>query len=636
MKEIIKRIISTAAAGIILFGAACSSGMQAFAYSEVPVNAGNYDMDSEVTNFIGAKTAVSTSEIGSGLTVTYHIYSFMTEGFASCKVALEYPSGSGFSFGSAACGTAFSGMSPEITKNDSSRQIILSLSSAKNCAVTSGTPELMRVEVRIPSGTKAGSYQMRVRVQQFLDSSGNPLSYYSSNGEITVSGDTPSVQTSTVSFAANGGSGSMNAVAVSTGSSYVLPACGFTAPSGKTFAGWQVGSTTYQAGSSIPISADTTVTAVWAQIIRTVTYDANGGSGSMNIVTVNDGGTLTLPACGFTAPSGMSFAGWQIGPTTYQPGNTVTIQADTTVSAVWAQETRTVSFDANGGSGSMKSVLVAAGGTLTLPECGYTAPSGRYFSGWQIGGQTYAAGSSITVTQNMTVTAVWGQITYTVSYAANGGSGNMRSSTVSADSSYTLPACGFTAPSGYRFAGWRVNGELRQPGESVHVTGNLTVIAQWAEAAARTVIYSSNDGSGRFLQVTVQDGDTLILPQNQFSPQPGFMFAGWVSRGVQYQPGSSIVITGDTSITAAWEMSYLRGDVDLGGAVDAADAQQALKAYVNMLSGKPDGLSSVARLAGDIDGDGQVTAVDAQIILKYYVETLAGKNPTWESLLTKK
>ena len=87
MKEIIKRIISTAAAGIILFGAACSSGMQAFAYSEAPVNAGNYDMDSEVTNFIGAKTAVSTSEIGSGLTVTYHIYSFMTEGFASCKVA---------------------------------------------------------------------------------------------------------------------------------------------------------------------------------------------------------------------------------------------------------------------------------------------------------------------------------------------------------------------------------------------------------------------------------------------------------------------------------------------------------------------------------------------------------------------
>ena len=634
MRQIFKRILSTAAAGIMLFGTAFGS-TEVFAYSELPVNSANYDIDSEVTNFVGGKLTVGTDEIGSGLTVTYHVYSIMSEGFASCKVSLEYPSGSGFSFGDASCGSTFSGMSPEFSRNDSSRQIVLSLSSAKNCTVTSGTPELMRVEVKIPAGTKADTYNMRVRVQQFLDSSKNPLSYYPSSGSITVTGDSPVVKTNTVTFAANGGSGSMSAATVDTGSKYVLPACGFTAPAGKTFAGWQVGGVTYQPGTGITVSADTTVTAVWAQVIRTVTFAANGGSGNMNLVTVNDGGKLTLPECGFTAPAGKTFAGWQIGTETYQPGSSVTVSSDITVSAIWAQNTKTVVFDANGGSGSMNSVSVAAGGTLTLPECTFTAPAGKSFAGWQIGWKTYEPGSTVTVTEDMTVTAFWAQNMHTVTYSANGGGGSMSSISVSKGGTYVLPACGFTAPAGYVFSGWRVSGVLRQPGESLTVTNDLTVIAQWTGESC-TVVYSANDGSGRLLRVNAQNGQQLTLPENQFSPVNGFSFAGWLLRGETYQPGSVITLTGDTTILASWNLSYLRGDANSNGEIGADDAQKALKAYVNTLAGKDTGMSAVERLAADVDGDGQITATDAQVILKYYVNTLAGKNVTWEQLLPKK
>ncbi len=75
------------------------------------------------------------------------------------------------------------------------------------------------------------------------------------------------------------------------------------------------------------------------------------------------------------------------------------------------------------------------------------------------------------------------------------------------------------------------------------------------------------------------------------------------------------------------------GDLSGDGEIAADDAQIALKAYVNVLAGKGDGLTEAQRKAADIDGDGEVTSSDAQIILKYYVETLAGKTPAWNDLI---
>ena len=45
--------------------------------------------------------------------------------------------------------------------------------------------------------------------------------------------------------------------------------------------------------------------------------------------------------------------------------------------------------------------------------------------------------------------------TFTVTFSANGGTGTM--SSVSVKGEYALPLCGFTAPEGQEFAGWKVN-----------------------------------------------------------------------------------------------------------------------------------------------------------------------------------
>lgn len=66
----------------------------------------------------------------------------------------------------------------------------------------------------------------------------------------------------------------------------------------------------------------------------TVTYAANGGSGTMD-GALSYGGDYILPECTFTAPEGKMFEAWQVGDTEYQPGAIITVDANTTVTAVW-------------------------------------------------------------------------------------------------------------------------------------------------------------------------------------------------------------------------------------------------------------------------------------------------------------
>lgn len=65
----------------------------------------------------------------------------------------------------------------------------------------------------------------------------------------------------------------------------------------------------------------------------TITFDANGGSGSMDPVQVKKGDSFILPECAYQAPSGMEFSQWSLG----KPGATVSVPSDITVRAWWKQ-----------------------------------------------------------------------------------------------------------------------------------------------------------------------------------------------------------------------------------------------------------------------------------------------------------
>ena len=215
-----------------------------------------------------------------------------------------------------------------------------------------------------------------------------------------------------ISFRANGGSGTMDPVAVY-GSKYVLPACQFTAPSSSgrvmVFAGWRVNDiqAALPAGTPIDIAGNTVLTAVWVEMqpfAYTVFFDANGGTGTYGPIP-GVTSSYTLPQCYFTAPAGKQFKAWEAGGVQYAPGATIAVFSNTTVKAIW-EDIYVVSFDANGGEGTMASKTMTKG-EYTLPPCTFTAPEGMKFEAWNIGNRKYASGDKITVTSHTTVTALW-------------------------------------------------------------------------------------------------------------------------------------------------------------------------------------------------------------------------------------
>ena len=90
-------------------------------------------------------------------------------------------------------------------------------------------------------------------------------------------------------------------------------------------------------------------------------------------------------------------------------GNNITLtEGQKEIENVTVDKLYTISFDANGGSGSMDAVTVVSG-SCTLPECDFTAPEGLQFVGWAASESgEVISGATITVTEDTTLYAIWG------------------------------------------------------------------------------------------------------------------------------------------------------------------------------------------------------------------------------------
>ena len=154
----------------------------------------------------------------------------------------------------------------------------------------------------------------------------------------------------TVSFNANGGSGTM-ANDTTTGSKYLTPNCAFT-KTNYTFNGWALNSasgTKYAAAVTIfDISDDITLYATWKENSQpvtyyTVTYDKNGGTGSMtdsNSPYVENS-KVTVLTNQFSR-DGYDFVNFNTeangSGTSYIPDATFTITSNVTLYAQWKEK----------------------------------------------------------------------------------------------------------------------------------------------------------------------------------------------------------------------------------------------------------------------------------------------------------
>ena len=68
----------------------------------------------------------------------------------------------------------------------------------------------------------------------------------------------------------------------------------------------------------------------------------------------------------------------------------------------------TISFDPNGGTGTMQPMKVKSGENFTLPECTFTPPEGKEFAGWlAANGTVYPAGDIVFSTTDTVLKATW-------------------------------------------------------------------------------------------------------------------------------------------------------------------------------------------------------------------------------------
>ena len=319
--------------------------------------------------------------------------------------------------------------------------------------------------------------------------------FASPDAEVTVGEGAP-LADCTITFNAGGGSGSMEPVTVKAGANYILPECGFTAPTDQEFKAWEIGGTEYKVGDSYTVNGDIEIKALWKNsVITPTTYtvtvsnDGNGtGTATPSIAAA--GTTIILTA---TPNKGYHFKEWQVisGNVTIKDDKFTMPNAHVEVKAIFEEDvpaptefTITMKTDGNGtASASHAKAIVGTEITLTA-----TPNKGYHFKEWQVisGGVTIKDDKFLMPNDNVEVKAIFEKdapapTEYTITYDLAGGTAEGNPDT------YTIETRTFTlknpTKSGYTFTGWSGTGLTGENNLTVTIekgsTGDRSYTAHW-------------------------------------------------------------------------------------------------------------------------------------------------------------
>ncbi len=407
---------------------------------------------------------------------------------------------------------------------------------------------------------------------------------------------------------------------------------------GYTFTGWKIGETVYSA-ADIAAAANPSVTdeqkaklivpgtlfsdatksatavAQWTELTYTLQYEDNapGGATVEGMPTTNPvtgilysavkDGTYTLAS----APTaiGHTFQGWKLNDTaTLDAGAGIPFEnfdngtRTATATAQWDDIAYTLTYDANVPTGAtLASGTVPASASSTYGESvtvagntGNMVVTGYTFGGWNTkadgSGDAKAAGSSVTMTSDVTLYAQWTELTYTLQYEDNAPGGatveNMPTTPVTGilysavkDGNYLLASSAPTAE-GHTFKGWKLNQTSGNQDAGAGIpfenfdngTRTATATAQWDDIAY-TLTYDANVPTGATLasgtvpaSASSTYGESVTVAGNTGNMVvTGYTFGGWNTKadgsGDAKAAGSSVTMTSDVTLYAQWtELTY--------------------------------------------------------------------------------
>ncbi len=356
--------------------------------------------------------------------------------------------------------------------------------------------------------------------------------FASSDAEVTV-GDGEPLADFIITFNGNGGSGSMGPVTVKAGTNYILPECGFTAPTDQEFKAWEISGTEYKVGDTYIVSGDTEIKALWENsVITPTTYtvtvgnDGNG-TGTASPSTAAAGTTITLTA---TPKTGYHFKEWEVisGGVTIKDDKFLMPNDNVEVKAIFEKDappaptefTITVTSGDNG-TASASHAKAVVGTEITLTA---TPNKGYHFKEWQVisGGVTIKDDKFTMPSANVEVKAIFEKDTggggggynppvtyYTLRFETGGGS-----DIPSVQGTYnTYIDLTKYVPTwrGHTFIGWYSERSLMNKVSGVYLTKDMTVYAGWR------VDENPGTGANPFTDVSEKDwfyGDVMFVYEN--------------------------------------------------------------------------------------------------------------------------
>jgi uncharacterized repeat protein (TIGR02543 family) len=318
---------------------------------------------------------------------------------------------------------------------------------------------------------------------------------------------------------------------------------------------------------------DVTLYAIWeAQVVNvryTVKYNAGGGVGSMTDAYVYSNESLTLKSNEFTKENAV-FKGWKNGNKTYDEREQITdlsqleIENDViTFVALWESTNGyDITFNSNGGTGTMANVTVTEGGSVQLPSNTFTR-KGYIFGGWMLGPDddraTYGNNATVSsLNKDLNLYALWIPITYKIIYDENDNSGSettvisgsMEDTNATYDENVKLRKNAYVhSDSDYVFSGWATSptGNVEYLDEAI--VSNLSdeeydeviLYAVWVKKVAFKISFNKNGGSGSMEEMNTKTYTDTVLLKNSFQ-RAGYLFLGWATE----ENGSKVYDDGQT------------------------------------------------------------------------------------------
>ena len=329
----------------------------------------------------------------------------------------------------------------------------------------------------------------------------------------------------------------------------------------------------------------------------TLDYGKSTGSIGAKTVAVIRDGNFSMPV---PVRAGYTFVGWFTAVTdgeqlTDAEGKSLKkYDKDEAIIlyAVFEANANKVSFDANGGTGSMPEQTIYTDEIAKLVANTF-AKAGYTFVGWATapdGKKVYNDTQSVEMgMESFTLYAVWEAKINTIHFDANGGSGEAFSQDIATDETRVLTKNTYTK-NGYTFIGWATtpSGAIAYADQESYTMGtdaSYTLYAVW-KLVDYSVSYELNGGvddRNPTIYNFLSDSFTLHNPM-----RPGYTFLGWSGTGID---GLSLSVTiatgsvGNRSYTANWKANEntLHFDANGGNGGSMSDMKIASDAKAALL-----------------------------------------------------